>query len=182
MFSKEEFLKNNIEIKKAKADIEKKGNYSFMTMAKYLPSVNAYYNYSKYHDTDNQNIKENSETYGLTINVPLDSRTFNDIQSKKIDYLKSKLSLETTITDEKNFFKTNLQKLDMIEERIKITNEDIEVYDSILSIIKEEKEAELKTQSDLDTLQNSAKIKKFDKEIYQIDKQLTLLEMYVKLH
>jgi outer membrane protein TolC len=153
-----------------------------MTMAKYLPSVNAYYNYSKYHDTDNQNIKENSETYGLTINVPLDSRTFNDIQSKKIDYLKSKLSLETTITDEKNFFKTNLQKLDMIEERIKITNEDIEVYDSILSIIKEEKEAELKTQSDLDTLQNSAKIKKFDKEIYQIDKQLTLLEMYVKLH
>ena len=182
MFSKEEFLKNNIEIKKAKADIEKKGNYSFMTMAKYLPSVNAYYNYSKYHDTDNQNIKENSETYGLTINVPLDSRTFNDIQSKKIDYLKSKLSLETTITDEKSFFKTNLQKLDMLEERIKITNEDIEVYDSILSIIKEEKEAELKTQSDLDTLQNSAKIKKFDKEIYQIDKQLTLLEMYVKLH
>lgn len=182
MFSKEEFLKNNIEIKKAKADIEKKGNYSFMTMAKYLPSVNAYYNYSKYHDKDNQNIKENTETYGLTINVPLDSRTFNDIQSKKIDYLKSKLSLETTITDEKSFFKTNLQKLDMLEERIKITNEDIEVYDSILSIIKEEKEAELKTQSDLDTLQNSARIKRFDKEIYQIDKQLTLLDMYVKLH
>lgn len=70
----------------------------------------------------------------------------------------------------------------MLEERIKITNEDIEVYDSILSIIKEEKEAELKTQSDLDTLQNSARIKRFDKEIYQIDKQLTLLDMYVKLH
>ena len=70
----------------------------------------------------------------------------------------------------------------MLDERIKITNEDIEVYDSILSIINEEKEAELKTQSDLDTLQNSAKIKNLDKKIYQIDKQLTLLDMYVKLH
>lgn len=185
MFSKKEFLENNIEIKKAKADISKKGNYSFMTMAKYLPSVNAYYNYTKYHDNDGEDIKyskEANETYGLTVTIPLDTRTFNDIESKKIDYLKSKLSLQTTITDEKNFFKTNLQKLDMLDERIKITNEDIEVYDSILSIINEEKEAELKTQSDLDTLQNSAKIKNLDKKIYQIDKQLTLLDMYVKLH
>ena len=35
-------------------DIEKKGNYSYMTMAKYLPSVNAFYTYSKYHETDNK--------------------------------------------------------------------------------------------------------------------------------
>ncbi len=183
MFTKKEFIKNNIEIKKAKADIEKKGNFSFMTMAKYLPSVNAYYNYSKYHETDNQaNINQNSQSYGLTVTMPLDTRTFNDIESKKIDYLKSKLNLKNTITDEEIFFKTNLQKLDMLEERIKITDEDIEVYASILSIIEEEKEAELKTQSDLDTLQNSAKIKTLDKEIYQIDKQLTLLDMYVKLH
>jgi len=183
LFSKEEYLENNIEIKKAKADITKKGNFAYMTKAKYLPSVNAYYTYSKYHDTDDNTSldKENNQTFGLTISVPFDTRTFNDIESKKIDYLKSKLDLQNTLTDEKIFFKTSIDKINMINERLQITRDDLEVYDSILKIINEEKEAQLKTQSDLETLQNSQKIKSIDLKTYEIDRQLTLLDMYVKL-
>lgn len=183
IFSEKEFLENNINLKKIEADVEKKGNYSYMTMAKYLPSVNAYYTYSKYHDTDNNSkySKENDQTFGLSVTVPFDSRTFNDVQSKRIDYLKSKLNLENSLDDEKTFFKTKLQKISMIEERLQITKDDLEVYNSILKIINEEKEAQIKTQSDLDTLQNSQKIKSLDLKVYEIDKQLELLEMYVKL-
>ncbi|MGE4460830.1 MAG: TolC family protein [Arcobacter sp.] len=184
IFSQKEFLENNIELKKAQADIEKKGNYSYMTMAKYLPSVNAYYTYSKYHDTDNsiKYTKENDQTFGLTLNIPFDSRTFNDIQSTKIDYLKSKLNLENSEDDEKTFFKTKLEKISMLDERLQITREDLEVYDSILKIINEEKQAQIKTQSDVDTLQNSQKIKSLDLKIFEVEKQLELLELYAKLH
>lgn len=185
IFSEKEFLENNINLKKIEADVDKKGNYSYMTMAKYLPSVNAYYTYSKYHDTDNNNntkySKENDQTFGLSVTVPFDSRTFNDVQSKRIDYLKSKLNLENSLDDEKTFFKSKLQKISMIEERLQITRDDLEVYNSILKIINEEKEAQLKTQSDLDTLQNSQKIKSLDLKIYEVDKQIELLEMYAKL-
>ena len=89
IFSEAEFLENNINLKKIEADIDKKDNYSYMTMAKYLPSINAYYNYSKYHDIDD-NIKltkQNDQTFGVSVTVPFDSRTFNDVQSKRIDYL-----------------------------------------------------------------------------------------------
>ena len=184
LFNEKEFMENNIELKKLEADIEKKGNYSYMTMAKYLPSVNAFYTYSKYHETDNKNglDKENEQTFGLSLNIPLDTRTFNDIESKKIDYLKSKLNFENSIDDEKTFFKTKLEKISMLDERLQITKDDLEVYDSILKIINEEKEAQIKTQSDLDTLQNSQKIKSLDLKIYEIDKQIELLEMYAKLH
>jgi len=183
IFNEKEFLENNINLKKIEADVDKKGNYSYMTMAKYLPSVNAYYNYSKYHDIDD-NIKltkENEQTFGVSVTVPFDSRTFNDVQSKRIEYLKSKLNLENSVDDEKTFFKSKLQKIAMLDERLQITKDDLEVYDSILKTINEEKIAQIKTQSDLDTLQNSQKIKSFDLKIYEIDKQLELLEMYVKL-
>ena len=183
LFSEKEFLENNIDLKQIEADVDKKGNYSYMTMAKYLPSINAYYNYSKYHDIDD-NIKltkENEQTFGVNVTVPFDSRTFNDVQSKRIDYLKSKLNLENSLDDEKTFFKTKLEKITMLEERLQITKDDLEVYNSILKIINEEKEAQIKTQSDLDTLQNSQKIKSLDLKIYEIDKQLELLEMYAKL-
>ena len=183
LFEEKEFLENNIELKKIEADIEKKGNYSYMTMAKYLPSINAYYNYSKYHDNDGNGkySKENTQTFGLTLNIPFDSRTLNDVQSKKIDYLKSKINLENNINDEKTFFKTKLEKIAMLDERLQITKDDLEVYNSILKIINEEKSAQIKTQSDLDTLQNSQKIKSLDLKIYEIDKQIELLEMYAKL-
>lgn len=183
LFSEKEFLENNINLKRIEADVDKKGNYSYMTMAKYLPSINAYYNYSKYHDIDD-NIKltkENEQTFGVNVTVPFDSRTFNDVQSKRIDYLKSKLNLENSLDDEKTFFKTKLEKIAMLEERLQITKDDLEVYDSILKIINEEKQAQLKTQSDLETLQNSQKIKSLDLKIYEIDRQLELLEMYAKL-
>ena len=184
IFSEQEFIENNIELKKAEADIEKKGNYSYMTMAKYLPSVNAFYTYSKYHDIDDNPklTKENDQTFGLSLNVPFDSRTYNDVQSKRIEYLKSKLNLENSIDDEKTFFKTKLEKISMLDERLQITREDLEVYDSILKIINEEKQAQIKTQSDLDTLQNSQKIKSLDLKIYEIDRQMELLELYAKLH
>jgi outer membrane protein TolC len=184
IFSEQEFIENNIELKKAEANIEKKGNYSYMTMAKYLPSVNAFYTYSKYHETDYKpgTDKENDQTFGLSLNVPFDSRTYNDVQSKRIEYLKSKLNLENSIDDEKTFFKTKLEKISMLDERLQITREDLEVYDSILKIINEEKQAQIKTQSDLDTLQNSQKIKSLDLKIYEIDKQIELLELYAKLH
>jgi outer membrane protein TolC len=182
--SKKEFLEKSIEIQKAKADIVKKGNFAYITKAKYLPSVNAFYNYSKYHDLDNNPTldKENDQTFGLSLNIPLDTRTFNDIESKKLEYLKAKSELSNKITDEETFFKNKLEKINMYDDRINVTKEDLEIYNSIIKIMDEEKKAQLKTQSDLDTLQNSRNMKFLDLEIYEIDKQIELLEIYTKLN
>lgn len=182
--TQKDFIKNNIELKKANIDIEKKDSFSKITVAKYLPSVNVFYNYSKNHFTDGKPgfTRDSDQNYGLSISVPLDSRTLNDIESKKIDYLKSKLDLTNKIEDEKTFYLNKINKIEKLDKKIEITKEDLKVYDSILSIIKEEKEAELKTQSDFDTLQNSQKIKLIDLDIFKIERQLELLELYAKLY
>jgi outer membrane protein TolC len=181
LFNEKEYLDNNIELKKTKIDIMKKNNFSNITKAKYLPSVNAFYNYTKNHFDDGKSgLVDNTHAYGLTLTMPFDSRTFNDIESKKIDYIKSKLSLQNKISDEKTFIKSKMEKINMLNDRIEITKEDLKLYDSILNIINEEKEAELKTQSDIDTLQNSQNIKSFDLKIFEIEKQIELLEVYAK--
>lgn len=182
-FDEKEYIQRNIDLAKAKSDIIKDENFKAITIAKYLPSVNAFYNYSKNHYTNGKPGLENSyeQDFGLSVTVPLDSRTFNDIESKKIEALKSKLAYKNKIDDEKTFYRNQVQKINMLEERITITKEDLGLYNSILTIIKEEKEAQLKTQSDLDTLQNSQKIKSLDLKIFEIDRQMELLELYVKL-
>ncbi|RXK12506.1 hypothetical protein CP965_07935 [Halarcobacter mediterraneus] len=180
--NKETFLDNSLELAKAKADINQKDYLKDMTISQYLPSLNVNLDYTHYHDTDNNySLDENSKTYGLSVSMPLDVRTFNDIESQRIEYLKAKLNLNTTIIEEQNFYKTKISKINMLERKKKIAKEDFELYESLLKIIIEEKNAQLKTQSDVDTLANSQKIKSIEVKIYELEKQVELLEIYAKV-
>ena len=69
----------------------------------------------------------------------------------------------------------------MLNQKKKIAKDDYELYNSLLKIIIEEKNAELKTQSDVNTLQNSQKIKSIELNIFKLEEQIELLEIYSKI-
>jgi len=182
LLEKESFIENNLNILKSKADISSKNDFSWMTISKYLPTVSATFDYTQYHTTSNPSITDDSvQNYGIKISMPLDTRTFNDIQSARIDYLKAKLDFDNVIVEQENYFKSKLSKIKMINSKITIAKNDYELYNSLLDIIMEEKEAELKTQSDVDTLLNSKKIKALELKILNIEKQIELLDIYSKV-
>lgn len=182
LVSKKEFLNKNLELSKAKADIQTKYEYKGMTLAKYLPTVSATFDYTKNHKFTPTNANDDSiHNVGISISMPLDVRTFNDIESTQIDYLKAKLSLKNKILEEQNFFKTKLEKIKTIEEKIEITKDDYELYNSLLDTIVEEKNAGLKTKSDVDTLLNSSMVKKIELKVYELEKQIELLKLYAKI-
>jgi outer membrane protein TolC len=118
---------------------------------------------------------------GLNITVPLDFRTFNDIQSSRIDYLKSRISLNNTILEEENFYKTALSKIQMIESKKNIANEDYKLYNSLLEDITQAAQAGLNSYADVETLANSKKIKSYDIQILELERQIELLELYAKV-
>jgi outer membrane protein TolC len=181
--SQDNFMEKSLEISKAKADIKQKDYYKDMTISKYLPTVNANFDYTRYHDTDeNPSLKDKSvQNYGLSVTIPLDVRTLNDIQTQRIEYLKSKLDLNNKILEEKNFYKTKLSRLSMINEKKNIAKDDYKLYNSLLEVIIEEKNADIKTQSDVDTLQNSQKIKSLELKILDLQEQMELLDLYSKI-
>ena len=182
LISEKKFINSNLSISKTNADIEAKDNYASMTISKYLPTVSATYNYTKYHETNSAAITYDSVyNYGFKVYIPLDVRTFNDIESSRIDYLKAKLNLEVVEKEQKNLFKTKVAKVKMLEKKMEIAKSDYELYDSLLQIIIEEKNAGLKTQSDVDTLMNSKRIKEFDLSIHKLDKQIELLKLYAQI-
>ncbi|MGB5917834.1 TolC family protein [Arcobacter sp.] len=183
ILDKENFLKDNLTLKRAKADISSKKDFSWMTISKYLPTVSATFDYTKYHSSNNPTIDtgDDVQNYGIKITMPLDTRTFNDIQSARIDYLKAKLDFDNQVLEQVNYFKSKLSKIKMIDSKIAIAKNDYILYNSLLDVVVEEKEAELKTQSDVDTLLNSKKIRELDLKIYNIDKQIELLDIYSKI-
>jgi outer membrane protein TolC len=178
----ENFINNNLSVLKIKQDMTSKNHYSNMTITKYLPTVNFTYDYTKYHEYDNDTtIRENREIAGLNVTMPIDIRTSNDIQSTRIDYLKSRISLNNTILEEENFYKTKISKIGMIESKKNIANEDYKLYDSLLEDITQAAKAGLNSFADVETLANSKKIKSYDIQILELERQIELLNIYAKV-
>ena len=59
-------------------------------------------------------------------------------KSKRIDYLKAKINLETVAKEQENFFKSKLAKIAMIDEKMNIAQDDFKLYNALLDVIVEE--------------------------------------------
>ncbi len=174
---KEDFTKQNIYIQKDSSDIKSTKNMRWITAAKYLPTVNLTYNYTRNHTLDTTD-----KNYGFNIIVPLDFKAFDDSGSSKIAYLKAKENLNIKKLQEKNIFKTSNLKIDMLNAKLKLTKENIIAYNDLVAQTTELKDAGIKTQDDLTILENSTTIEKLNLKIYNIDKQIEFLEVYARIY
>ena len=186
LISQEEFLKHNIALKVSEANQEMNMYAKDVRVAAYLPNVNftASYNWNK---KENQQFSEvlpaSSEendyySYGVAVSIPLDINTFRDIESARVDYLKSKVLKEDKKRELNALFKQVMQNIANYDKKIALSRENIALYSKLLSDTKELYSAGYKTEYDVKTLENSLKIQNMDREIFEIDKQLELLTLY----
>jgi len=182
--SSDNFLKHNIVLKKGSAEIKKNSYYKDVTVAKYLPKVSltAGYNWSNSQQQLSDTIGFNNDLsyydYGFRVSMPLDINTFRDIESVKIDYMKSEVSLNDKKRELKALFEQVLHNIENFNKKIALSNENIKIYAKLYEDTQRLFKAGYKTQYDVDTLKNSLEIQNIDTKVYEIDKQLELLTLY----
>ncbi|MEA3353430.1 MAG: TolC family protein [Campylobacterota bacterium] len=177
------YINNNIYIKQASVDIDSSYWMKKMTTARYLPTVNFTADYTKYHEIDNHPTlsEDGTKNIGINITVPLDIKYYNTIQSSKLDYLKKKVSLSDKKKEELSIYKNSTSKIKSLDKKIKIANNDLKLYESLLKQMEEQLNVGLKTQADLQTMKNSKDLKLLEIKSLNIDKQLQLLEIYSRI-
>ncbi len=188
LLSNKEFITHNLVLHKNEAEIQKNRYNKNVTVAKYLPKVNltAGYNWSL---TTNQafqvgqKVVSNSNElayydYGLSVSIPIDINTFRDIESAKVDYLKAEVVQKDKQRELNYLYEQVMHNIKKFDKKIALSNENIELYSKLLSDTKKLFSAGYKTEYDVKTLKNSLQIQNIDTEIYEIDKQLELLNLY----
>ncbi len=165
----------------SESEIVKNQYFSDVTLAKYLPKVNltAGYNWDK-SDTQYQFGASEKDYYnfGFRVNMPIDINSFRDVESSKIDYMKSKLVVQDRKRELKAIFEQVMQNIENFEKKKLLSVENRDIYEKLLSDTQELFRAGYKAEFDVELLQNSVEIQKSDVEIYEIDKQLELLTLY----
>lgn len=182
------FLKNNIVLKQLRAQRQRDDYMKNVTIAKYLPKINltAGYNWQKSQGqkfyAGGALIDSSSELhyydYGARFSMPLDINMFRDIESAKVDYLKTTVVQEDKKRELEKIFEQVRHNLKNLDNKIGLSEENIELYAKLLEDTTQLYKAGYKTQYDMQTLQNSLKIQEIDKQIYEMDKQLELLTLY----
>lgn len=185
LMGKNTYSEANLELKRDRLRAEQADYNQKVTWTKYLPTVSLQGQYTEI-DGDGPlfyppGMKLNYYNYGFTISMPLDINTFSDIEASKVEKLKAAVEVldrKNTVEEEYDWVDNSLSILD---KKIVLAKKDEKVYESLYRLTKNLADAGEKTSLDADIMQNSMQIRKIDQKIYEIDKQIQLLKLYVRV-
>ncbi len=180
LISLAKYKKTNLKLAANRLHAKEKRYSSKMIWTKYLPTVTAYANY-KYTNEYTPDKMKGFKNYGFRISMPININASNDIEVGKLDYL---LAM-TNVRDQRKIIKAEYElvraSLNMLDRKIALSKRDESLYRRLLKTTKGLAKAGEKTKYDTKTMMNSLAMKKIDRRIYRIDKQLQLLKLYAKI-
>ncbi len=180
LISLAKYKKSNLKLAANKLRALEKKYSSKMIWTKYLPTVTAYAHY-QYTDQHTPGTFKGYKNYGFRITMPISINAPSDIEAGRLDYL---LAM-TKVRDERKIIKAEYAlvraSLRMLDRKIALAKKDEKLYRRLLQSTKDLAKAGEKTKLDIQTMKNSLAIKKLDRRIFYIDKQLQLLKLYAKI-
>ena len=186
MMSKKRYVEKQLELQRDSLRVEEKKENKFMIMTKYLPEISVTGRYTNedlnpLFSAPNSSLKQEYFNYGFKVTLPLSVNSLDEIQSSKIDYLTAKINLNEKKKEIANNYRLIEKHLEIIDKKIALSKEDAEHYASMLVTAQELEEVGDRTSLDTQIVANTLKIREIDQEIYKIDAQLELLNLYVNV-
>ncbi len=183
LLDEERYYKENLELQVDTLRAKEKEHLADMVMSQYLPTVSLQ---AQYTDADpnplfsNPNIKEDYSTYGVSVSMPLNINTFDDIESSKVSYMEASTKVIDRQKSVRLEYEMIINNLRILNQKIALDRKDEKLYTRLYTVTKNLAKVGEKTQYDVQLIHNSLMIKKLDQQIHAIDKQLQLLTLYIK--
>lgn len=177
--TKEQYILRNLKLSVEQNQIKSKDYLAKLTKSQYLPkiSINANYIVNDFKSVK-ANLKDDYYNYGLSFSIPLDIRVFDDIEYSRLEYLIAQNELSISTNNEKKQYEKIKKDLETIDQKIQLTNKNIQIYEILLKQTKDLVEANIKIQDDLSIMQNSLDMRILELEILNLDKNSKKFEFY----
>ena len=186
MIEESRYFETQLELQRDSMRVEEKKHNQQMILAKYLPEISVTGRYTNedlnpLFASPNASIKQSYFNYGFKVTLPLNINSFNDVQNSKIEYLNAKITLEEQQKKVLNSFKLAQKRLEIIDKKIALSQEDAGHYASMLATAQDLEKIGDRTSLDTQIVSNSVQVRELDQEIYKVDAQLELLGLYINV-
>ncbi len=185
LLNKDKYKKDNLELKIKRLRRDEKELLSKMIWTKYLPEVSLQGQYNGGDSNplfQNPNIKDEYFSYGVSVSMPININSIDDVESGKVAFLEAsneEMDSKRSVDLEYDLI---IKSLEIIDKKIELDKKDAELYKRLYRVTSNLAKAGEKTAYDVEIMKNSMDIKKLDQEIHKIDKQIQLLNMYIKVN
>ena len=187
LMDEKRFLLHHIDLVRQKRTTVQKAFFTTMTWSRYLPTVSLQASYIKPFEnsfflsgSQIADVTDSYWTYGFRVSMPIDVNAYAHVESARVDDLHAKTVLLDMRREAADQYQATLKRLKALDRKIALSMEDEKLYGSLVESTKEKVEAGELTEYDLKTMENSRKIRILDRKIYELDKQLVLLDLYEK--
>ena len=186
MIDKNRYMQSQLELKRDGLRVDEKKHNNYMILSKYLPQISVTGRYTNedlnpLFSSPNSSVKQRYWNYGFKVTLPLNITSFDEVQNSKIAYLNAKIALDEKRKNIANKFKLIQKRLEIIDRKIALSQEDAGHYASMLTTAEDLELLGDKTSLDTEIVSNRVKIRELDQEVYRVDAQLELLELYINI-
>lgn len=186
MIDEKRYNESQLELQRDVSRIEEKKQYSHMTWSKYLPEVALTGRYvnedlNPLFSAPGSSLKREYYNYGFRVSIPLNINMMKDVEISKIDHMNAQLTLEEKKKEIANRFKLITKRLAIIDKKIALSKEDANHYASMEVVAYDLEQAGDATSYDTEIVTNTLKVREIDQDVYKIDAQLELMELYTKV-
>ncbi len=175
-----QYATHDLKLAAEKLHALEKRSSSRMTWAQYLPTVTAYGHY-RYSDEKHPGTMSTSKNYGVRISMTLSPNAPADIETARIAYLQAQAQVRDRRKTLQAEYRLALTALRILDRKIALAKRDEALYRRLLQSTRDLVQAGEKTEDDLQTMRNAQAIKRLDRRIYELDKQIELLKLYARM-
>lgn len=180
--NKEKFIKNSLDLKYEKSNIDVLNTTYKELKSSYGPQVSISTNasYSNNDDlTNNTNDDSSSGSISLKLSMPIfDITKDTKIEKSKLEVLKQKVSLNDTKNELDYTYEQIINQIDTYEQYRKTISENLELYNDLISVNATSNSAGMTSDYDLEILKNTKQINEFDLKINDINIKLQYSKLY----
>jgi outer membrane protein TolC len=179
LLSEEMYIKNNLELRKYKAQDRSNHTNVQLTKSSYLPKLTfgASAGYGNYKGNIIGYSGDNY-SYGLTLSMPLDINNKASIESARLAYLQTKEAGLDRKLELQQEYQMHLNNIADFKEKISVAQEMLKMYEDLYGFTEKQYKAGFKSAYDLESLQNSLKIQKLEKQIEMYNIMIEKLSLY----
>jgi len=182
--SKDNYLQDNINLLYENALVDVLNSTYKKLKSSYLPNVtlSSSLSYSNSDDLINDDTTDStSGSIAVNFSMPLYDYNKNTALAKsKIEVLKQKVNVESVKKEIEKDFEVALSKIDTYKQYNKIINDNLKLYDDLITINESSNKAGMSATYDLDILKNTKKINQYDLAINTINMQQEYAKLYFK--
>ena len=184
LVKRDKYLSKNIDIKELEYKTQALDYQSGATLSKYLPTISIVGQYSdEWHSLDlsPSNTNDGYYSYGFKISMPININSIEDVEASRVEYMKSAIELQDKIREVDIDYSTAIKRIRLIEKKIALAKSDAKLYRRLLKRTKEQVRAGSKTKYDVETMRNSMRAAIIDAKVYEIERQIALMNLYSKV-